>query len=270
MAVQKVKPEFGRILRQQDSGLLLKPLLSSYLSAGVQPEFAVEFRRKGQRKPDGWFHPSTHPLWTERQLYYYLTDPEGLRSEALGEVGMMSVTVGTVLHTFLQAVVVDMGVVAPDDVERKLSDPETKARGAIDGIVRIGDTVAVWDYKTAHPVALSKLQDLDLEAWSAKYPYYYAQQQEYMRMSGIPLAIVTMMGTASPWEQREFHIPYNPEFAEGIAAKYRRVLSYVADGTPPPEACCMPGDAVSKSCVARVPCPQGASDTVKVNIGAFS
>ena len=268
MAVQKLGPEFRKMMGGADDGLILKPLLSSYLSNGIQPEFTVQFARKGQRHPDGWFHPSTHPLWTERQLYYYLTDPKGLRPDPLGEVGMMAVTVGTVLHTFLQAIVVDMGVVAAESVEAKLSDPETKARGAIDGIVKVGNVEAVWDFKTAHPIALSKLQDLDLETWVAKYPYYYSQQQEYMRLSGLKLAIVSMMGTASPWEQREFHIPYNPDFAEATADKYRRVLSYVESGVLPPIACCVPGDATSKTCIARVPCPHGVSDT-PVRVGSL-
>lgn len=247
-------------------GLLLKPLLKSYLEQEKQPEFSVTFARKGQRAPDGWFHPSTHPLWTERQLYYYLTEPHNLRRRPLGDVGMMAVTVGTVLHSFLQAVVVDMGVVAPETVEMPVSDDATRARGAVDGILSINGVEAVWDFKTINPFAIKYVKDMDLDGWCERYPYYYAQQQEYMRMAGLPLAIVTMLATSSPWEQREIHIPYNPEFAEDTASKYRRVLDCVERGVLPVTECCVPGDRVSQTCDARECCPNGTGSLVSVPV----
>lgn len=263
---QKMSGPFQRLMVEHKEGLIVKPLLSAYLIGQQQPEFTVTFAKRKERKPDHWFHPSTHPLWTERQLYYYYTEGENLVSDPFTEVGMMSITIGTVLHSFLQAIMVDLGIMEPESVEAVVEDEDTRARGAVDGFITMDGVDAVWDLKTTNPHALAGLSDLDLDQFTAKYPRYYAQQQEYMRLSGKRLAVVTMITTASPWRQCEFHIPYNPEWCGDIADKYRRVLKCVDEGQPPAEECCLPGMPMSRQCPARVPCPNGEGTTVKVSL----
>lgn len=265
-STQKMSGPFQKLMVEHKEGLIVKPLLSAYLIGQQQPEFTVTFAKRKERKPDGWFHPSTHPLWTERQLYYYVTEGDRLISDPFSEVGMMSITIGTVLHSFLQAIMVDLGIMEPDSVEAIVKDEATRAKGAVDGFITMDGVDAVWDLKTTNPHALSGLEDLDLDQFAMKYPRYYAQQQEYMRLSGKPLSIVTMITTASPWRQCEFHIPYNPQWGKDMAEKYQRVIACVEAGTPPAEECCLPGMPLSKKCQARVPCPNGEGTTVKVKL----
>jgi hypothetical protein len=59
---------------------------------------------------------------------------------------------------------------------------------------------------------------------------------------------------------REFTIPRDDLYIARLEAKYRAVRSFVADGTPPPVACC-PGGAKARKCPAT-------ACTVKIGIAA--
>ena len=73
---------------------------------------------------------------------------------------------------------------------------------------------------------------MDLDVFREKWPKYWAQMQECMRMTGLRRYIVFFQGLGNPWEQREFHIPYDAVFAAQTEAKYRRVLDHVNRGVP--------------------------------------
>lgn len=267
------KPAFRKVLSDLSKGTILKPMLHSYLFEAAFPDLDLGFKKHelGARAPDGWFHPSTHPLWPERMLYWYLAEPTKFLAEPMEYMGTLSVTIGSVMHSFIQACLADLGVlVGPKDGlpydftptgEPKVVDEETGARGAMDGIVKmmIPSLPNVprhgFEFKTRTPLA-GKINDLDLATYKAKHPVYYAQNQEYMRLSGLSNFIVVFLSMGYPWEMTEIHVPADQYFQEEVRQKYLRVRRAVADGIMP-EPCCGPRSADAKMCPARNVCPVG-------------
>jgi hypothetical protein len=253
---QKLTPNFRRVVYTASQGTVLKPLLLAYLLAERLPDrHEVVFERTTHREPDGWFHPSTHPLWPERKLYWYLAEPKKMVPEPLGVQGMLSVTIGSAVHSLMETCLHDMGVM--EGTEVSVVDEECGSRGHCDGIASLeipGFERVLYELKTSNNMTLGGFTDLDLDAYKEKWPYYYAQLQEYMRMLGLKMAVTLFIGLGYPWEVREFHVPYDESFALSIRAKYLRVRKMVAEGTLPPP-CCFPGSADARGCVARAVCP---------------
>lgn len=115
-------------------------------------------------------------------------------------------------------------------------------------------TAGLVTHNTSNNMKLGKIKDLDIEAFMATWPDYYAQAQEYLRMTGLQVSVVLFLGMGFPWEIREFHIPANPQFQADTANKYRSVMAHAEAGTMPPP-CCSPRSAESKDCPARAVCP---------------
>jgi hypothetical protein len=260
----KQTPNFRRVIADLGDGLVLKPLISAALFDGRIPPMTIEVGDDHPLDfgPDGWFHPSTHPLLPARQLWFYIREPDAWITQPLQYMGAMSVTMGKLAHDIIRGVMWDAGVLeapAPGDDEPVAEDEALGARGRYDGRLRLlvpafpAVKVQGFEFKTASP--LTKFpDDLDLVAWKEKYPQYYAQIQEYLRMEGLELMIVIMLAMGYPWEMREFHIPYDPILAEGVAEKYRTVRALLAEGEMPPP-CCGPGSATARNCPARAVCP---------------
>lgn len=258
-------------------GTVLKPLLHAYLYEARWKEdmLLTLSKRDGPREPDGWFHPSEHPLWPERMLYYYLSAPESMVPEPLAYMGTMSVTIGTLMHLFIQECMRDHGVLlshaqliaegipCDEKGEPSLIDEEVGSRGHTDGItnVHLPDypdlARQTFEFKTSNDFKLKGINDLDNEAFKEKWPVYWAQQQEYMRMSGYRVAIVLFLGMGFPWNLREFHIPADERFQSQIKEKYLRVRHAVEVGQPP-APCCGPRSIEAKACPARTVCPIGS------------
>jgi hypothetical protein len=88
-----------------------------------------------------------------------------------------------------------------------------------------------------------------LEFYRAKKPQYYAQNQEYLRMSGRDRMIVMFVGTQYPYSFAEVHVPFDRAEAFKIKDKYLRVRQAVEDGRPPMECC-----GSQPNCPARSVC----------------
>lgn len=257
--------------------LIVSPVLFAYLhEAKYPPRFTVTFRNlETHRSPDGWFHPSTHPLMSERQLYYYLAEPDRWEQEVLTYESRMSVTMGSAVHDFVQMCLIDAGVlVEPTGTcvncgrehgkkknqcdEHGAVDRELGSRGHMDGMLALDTNPQIpgyggFEFKTSNPRTLGAIEDNDIEAFKKKWPEYYAQVQEYMRMTGFTYFIVLVLSLGYPWIPREFVVPYDVIFAAKTEAKYRRVREAVATGTLP-EPCCGPRTKESRACPALL-CP---------------
>lgn len=260
-------------------GLVVKPLLHSFLYDAKWPkDFSVVFKKGSNRRdPDGWFHPSEHPSWTERQLYYLLTQPDRMEAEVLDYMSTLSVTMGSAMHGFIDFCLRSMDLLLDKDECAKIGigwtdelgepavvDSEAGSRGHMDGVLKNiwmphhpDERNPLFEFKTTNQFAVSKLEDLDLDGWREMFPSYYAQAQEYLRMSRRKVSIVVMMQMGSPWSLREIHVPYNDTYATSVARKYLSVKRAVSEGKEPP-LCCFPGSAESKSCPARGVCPSGS------------
>lgn len=278
----KPTPHFRRLADMSDQNLVLKPLVNAYLLQAKFPDrFDVTFHKAGvAREPDDWFHPSTHPLWTARQLYYYLTAPGNLEVEVLDYESRMAITMGTAVHGFIEMCIRDGGLMAPlvgiciaclrphgtkkgQCDEYGAADPVLGRRGHMDGVLVIDATGTFWtpgigvlEFKTTNPNAARGLQDNDIDAFKKKWPEYYAQVQEYLDLTGYTQAIVLIAVIGYPWKLLEFQITYDPMFAAVIKAKYELVREHVKLGVPP-DACCGPKSKEAKACIARWTCPIG-------------
>lgn len=262
--------DFSGAMRELTQGLLVKPVLHNYLFDARFPEFDLHFRKTDmERKPDDWFHPSTHPLMQERALYQYLAHPETFPVEKKQYMSTLAVTLGTITHEFVQVCLTDAGIMpaalqkcttckpkrkkGPDGkmVKVECSEPgvldeELGERGHMDGLldftgipnVPSAKEFPVFEFKTTNDnfSKLTNIVDNDIEVFRKKWPDYYGQQQRYMRMSGRAFSVVLMMEMSYPFVMREFHIPYDFVFNNEIDQKYRRVRQAVADQNPP--YCC--------------------------------
>lgn len=89
-----------------------------------------------------------------------------------------------------------------------------------------------------------------LKWFRTKCADYYAQAQEYLRMSGRRRMIVLIVSLTYPFNMREIHVAYDHAFATATREKYLRVREAVKSGTPP-RCICGPQ---SKTCPARAVC----------------
>ena len=92
------------------------------------------------------------------------------------------------------------------------------------------------------------------EAYRKMSEVYYAQAQEYMRLSGLRRHRTVVMSMEYPFEMAEIVLNYDHAFVQGITEKYRRVRQAVADHIPP-QPCCAPRSKQSRACPARYVCP---------------
>jgi hypothetical protein len=89
-------------------------------------------------------------------------------------------------------------------------------------------TAGLVTHNTIYGWGLNKVPDMDVDFFREKWPKYWVQAQEYMRMSGLRRYIVTFMSLGSPWEFREFHLEYDAAHCAQVEARYRRVLAMAA------------------------------------------
>jgi hypothetical protein len=258
-------PNFRKMANMATEGLIVKPLLHKYFyEAKFAKEWTVAFRQQDTfREPDGWFHPSSHPLLKPRQLWLYLNDPKAWAQTEFDYSIRMSILMGSALHDFVEMALEDIGLLMrpkgkcptchrrqPQECkEHGFADEATKTRGHLDGVIRWGEdhtSIGGFEFKSANPFTLKGVQDNDVETFKKKWPYYYAQIQEYMRISGLRQFIVLFFGMGNPWEMTEFLIEYDVPFAFEVESRYRLALTSPVMPSP----CCGPRSKMSKECPA--------------------
>ena len=225
------------------SGCVLKPLLINFFMDPANSfDFSIPLASGpdlGDRPHDGWFHSSTHPSLTEAELVAYLTVPQ--KRTAPTYVGRMSMLFGTLTHGVVRSALNQMGVTVPvppgpcpvchlprvgrpSCEEHAAIDPSTHSRGHLDGILKIGKGYDLKTIKMYGSYGLKDAPDMDLAYFMATWPKYYAQAQDYMRLTGLREFIVLFMVLGNPWEFREYHIPYDSAYCLGIETRYKNAL----------------------------------------------
>jgi hypothetical protein len=249
-----------RVAAGTAKGLVIKPLLMDYLLAGRYPKrWTVSFSEDSERAPDGWFHPSSAPSMGDRQLYLYMTEPEKWEREPVDYVGRMSMFMGSALGDFLRMALEDMGLTIPpkgtcvacglqqpqECREHGVIDQDLGARGHMDGIL----PKELFELKSTSGLNLLKVPEMDQVFFAGKWPKYYRQVHDYMRMSGYRKCRVLFFAIGNPWELKEYLIEYDEATGAEIEAGYRRVrLAQVQEQMPEP--CCAPGSATARACPA--------------------
>jgi hypothetical protein len=261
--MQRLSANFQTLVSNADAGMVAVPKMQALLTDPNFKGFSVYIPGfSSKRKPDGWFHPSTHPLWAERQLYYYLTQPDDLVEDPFDSAGALAVTVGSTLHDAIQSVGLANGLLERfpncacggkhNEAEVMLIDEDAGCRGHSDGVWQAtGDG---FEIKTAHSNVVDGMNKVAfgeerLEFYRSKKPQYYAQNQEYLRMSGRDRMIVMFVGTQYPYAFSEIHVPFDRAYSFKIRSKYLRVREAVKNNRPPMECC-----GSKSNCPARSLC----------------
>ena len=104
------------------------------LSYNVKIDSSPYYGLDTDGKPDGYFHPSTHPTLGERELYYRFHPDfrDKLAWEPNSVQRQMAFAVGSALHGVVQTQMVMAGLVHPDDIEVEYVNEEHHVRGRID------------------------------------------------------------------------------------------------------------------------------------------
>jgi hypothetical protein len=247
-------PTITRLAEYSARGTLVKPLLHQFAMSDAPASINIMVERPVIRGHDGWFHASQHPLLEELELYQWMTrvsEPEDMSYTA-----RMSVIFGSCAHGIFEAFLAWAGIAEPLPkgdcpacgrpyrplrarpsfkycTEHGFRHEGTRARCHLDSILNLGDgTRRGFDYKTIHQFGLRDVKDMDLRCFREKWPHYWAQGQECMRLSGLREYVFLFMTLGNPWDTREFHVPFDPEFAVETEEKYLRVISHLERGVP--------------------------------------
>jgi len=252
-------PHLTRLAEMSARGTLVKPLLHQFVmdpKADVPLNLLVQ--RPMPRQPDGRFHASQHPLMDEFELYLWMTGqlPDDDTFDESSFNVRMAVMFGSLAHAVIEAFLAWTGKAVPlpqgtcvncgrpyrplrarpDPVkyctEFGFVHPATRSGAHLDAILDFGDGLTGFDFKTIWPLGLKGVRDMDTDEFREKWPKYWAQGQECMRLSGLRRYIFLFMTMGSPWETREFHLDFDHEFAVATEQKYLRVISHLERGIP--------------------------------------
>lgn len=94
---------------------------------------------------DGYFHPSTHPLMGERQLYlmFHPDTRDSMVGERKSLKGQMTLTMGSALHAVLQTQMKQARLIYDDDIEVEYINHDHHVRGRIDWIAHLPNGLIV-------------------------------------------------------------------------------------------------------------------------------
>jgi hypothetical protein len=266
--------KFGTILKGVLEKEIIIPRLNTYLYDPKFPGFDVPMAGFEKRIPDGWFHPSTHPLWPERLLYWYARDPKRMVTEPLDPIGTQAVTQGNFWHAFFQTIGIADGwlkIMTPkaktphDMAEYWVEDPALGTGGSLDGVLE-PDALPIqmeegFEIKTMVNAKLRKcpkappMSNEKIEWFRDSCPEYYAQAMEYLRMSGYPRQRILITSVEYPYPKVELCIPFDRGYSAAIVEKYRRVRQAVAEDHLPDPCCGYFDTKVQQMCPARTVCP---------------
>lgn len=242
---------FDAILQRLASRDLILPYFESSMLADNWPE---SYMVKIDSSPyygagDGYFHPSTHALMGERELYYrfhpetrhlMIPEPPSIQRQ-------MAFAMGSALHGVLQTQMEMMNLVrGPGDIEVEYINHEHHLRGRIDWICHLPNGQVL-------PVEM-KTRTVSKFAWQNEpEPSWIAQLNLGMDSQDSDLGILLMVEAGYPYRMTEFQIKRDRELLDGIYAKFDRVRAAVAASTPP-TYCCAPESQTMKKCPARGQC----------------
>ena len=199
--------------------------------------------------PDGFFHPSTHALKGERELYYMMHPDyqDQLVFERPSLQREMAFAMGSALHGVVQTHMEMCQLVrGPQDVEVEYINTEHHVRGRIDWVTHHpnGSVIPV-EFKTRTHFRYNKQTEPE--------PSWIAQLNLGLDSQDIDLGVLLMVESGYPYRMREFKVRRDHELLDEIYAKFDRVREAIAENKPP-RYCCAEGSAVMHECPARYVC----------------
>lgn len=247
--------KFRKLLDSLKGGEILVPILEKELIAQgpkvFENEYLVPVRNK-ERKPDGYFHPSSHANAPDLLLYYEFHPKYDLKRDPLTRDMTMAFQVGSVYHSMLQSMLIKLGLTTKEEVEVSFVSEKRHCTGMLD----------------VRKVTLPSDRHFPLEIKSAAYlpttpqPSYLRQFQVYMDIGcGEPQdeGLILYIEKAYPHRFREFLIKRDEPTLKAIYDKWNRVLEAIdvnsIDGLEFP--CHEKNSKAHRECSARNVCILG-------------
>ena len=198
---------------------------------------------------DGYFHPSTHPLMGERELYYrfHPDTRDKMQYERNTFERQITFAIGSGVHAIVQTQMKMAGLVTDKEIEVEYTNTDHHVRGRIDWLTKHpqdGSTLLV-ELKTRTPRKFSSQNEPE--------PSWIAQVNLGLDAIDADMGILLMLEMGYPFRMTEFRIYRDQELLDGIYAKFDSVREAIANNTPP-RYCCAPDSVMMKSCPARSVC----------------
>jgi hypothetical protein len=199
---------------------------------------------------DGYFHPSTHPLMGERQLYYHF-HPD-TRDKMIKErphlKREMFLSIGSAVHSVLQTQMQMCGLIKnPEtDIEREYVNHEHHVRGRIDWVVTHPNGAII-------PVEFKTQNTWDFRRQEQPKAEWLAQLNLGMDSMDADFGIVLTAERGGNFDMAEFHVNRDRELLDGIYGKFDRVREAIATNTPPRHCCALESQQMH-DCPARYEC----------------
>ena len=199
-------------------------------------------------KGDGYFHPSTHPLMGERQLYlmYHPDTRDKMYREPNRFQSQMIFAMGTALHSVVQTQFQMTGLLTEEDTEVEYVNHEHHVRGRIDFILTMPDGKRI-------PVEMKTITSWMFQKVEEIKPSWDAQLSLALDNSGFDEGILLLVERGDPFRIKEFPVVRNDELLSDIYRKFDNVREAIALNQPP-RFCCAPESKEMKACPARFQC----------------
>ena len=212
-------------------GAILTPHIDMYLERAKFPDKWIIEIPNSRTQGDQKFHPSSHCFLEPRFLYY----------DRLGELPYRPITaqlrktfdVGHMWHGYLGEILVDMGFVSRENVERRLkyNGEGFEATGTADlvDVAIPGNGTWLVDMKTMskREFELSTPNEYTFKKWEA-------QVNIYMDWLNVDKAMILAIEKDSPHRLREFQIQRKPDLVNEIYERWAYTADCIKKGTPPP------------------------------------
>lgn len=210
---------------------------------------------------DGYFHPSSHPLMHDRELFYRFHPDHAKRvaPERRTLRNHMTLAVGTAMHAVVQTQLsmakilergteydwvdvdgVDVGVpttprslevrrgrwVEENPFEWEYTNETHLVRGRIDGVLDLPNLGRVlFEYKTMNSRSFRFLDE--------PKPEWDNQTQLGMDNADLDEGVILVQEMGYPWDVREFRVQRRRSKVEAIYEKFDRVQRAIAADIPP-------------------------------------
>lgn len=248
-------PAYDNILKRLASQELLLPILENQMRADEWPD---SYDIKVDSSPyygrgDGYFHPSSHPLMTARQLYYqFHPDHKHLiEQEPFSLQREMTLAAGSALHAVVQTQMVMAGLSTEKDLEVEYINEKHHVRGRADLIAHHpthGPILVEYKTRTARKFDETEV----MPSWEAQVSLACDNLGERYD-TDFTFGLVIMIETGWPFRLKELRVERNDKLLEEIYTKFDYVRRSI-EANVPPELCCAYGSAEMKSCAARHAC----------------
>ena len=215
-----------------NKGQILGPIIDAYQAKGKFPaKWNVEIRNGKEWDPH--FHPSGDCFATIEQLYLDKTGQ--LKNRPISGQMRRTFDIGHLWHGYLQETLIEMGLVARENVERPLfkeihrvDDKKFYGKGT-------ADLVDV--HIPGHGYWLVDIKTMNKDSFGAPneelMKKYFAQVNMYGDWLGTDKMLILAVCKDSPHEFREFIVPRDEATLGEVYERWQLVSEYIAAGIDP-------------------------------------